>query len=302
MIYDLVIVGGGAAGIKCAVEAKKQRIDNILLIEYEKFLGGTLTNIIESDDNFGENGLTGVELADDLTKELIHSNVEFLTNTRVMSIEKDKSLLIINPEKGLERIRTKSLIIAAGGRERPRGILNFTSKRSAGIYSAGTVRRFIVREGYLPGKNIVIYGSDLTGLYLSKLAMIEGAESVTIVDQSKEIKYIPDELSEFFKIHGVKIENGYSIVDINGENRIESITIESNTNGMQKERRVINCDALVLAVGLSSQKGLVKKFKRDQEESGIFLVGNAKYVSFDIKHIFNDAMETVNKVKDYLEK
>lgn len=300
MEYDLVIIGGGACGIKCALDAKNLGINNIILIENEKRLGGALNDIIEAEDSFGENGLTGVELSEDLTHEIENSNIKFLTNTRVLSIEKDKSITTINPNNGIETISAKAIIIATGASERPRGILNITSKISSGVFSIGTARRFIVKEGYLPGRKIVIYGSDYTGLYLARLLVIEGAKEVTIVDQSKELKFPDEILKESFKTLGIKTLLGYTLHNINGRNRIEGITIEKTSNIEDDKIKHLECDALLLSVGLSSQKSLIKKFRREQEEVGVFLSGNAKNVTFNMNEIFLSAKETVLKVQNYL--
>ena len=276
MMYDLLIVGAGACGIRCAVEAKKNGIDKVLIVEHEESPGGILNDIIESEESFGSDGMTGVELAADLTRELIESGVDIKVNTRVLSIEKDKTATLLSPERGLEVIQAKSVILATGGRERPRGILNFTSKRTAGIFSVGTVRKFILNEGYLPGKNIAIYGADLTGLYLARLLLIEGADKVTIIEQSKEVKILDEQLKEFFEVNNVVFEPGRVITEIHGNDRIEAVILEKNASIPGERLKKIECDALVLSVGLSSQKTLARKFKREPEENGLFIAGNAK--------------------------
>lgn len=300
MMYDLLIVGAGACGIRCAVEAKKNGIDKVLIVEHEESPGGILNDIIESEESFGSDGMTGVELAADLTRELIESGVDIKVNTRVLSIEKDKTATLLSPERGLEVIQAKSVILATGGRERPRGILNFTSKRTAGIFSVGTVRKFILNEGYLPGKNIAIYGADLTGLYLARLLLIEGADKVTIIEQSKEVKILDEQLKEFFEVNNVVFEPGRVITEIHGNDRIEAVILEKNASIPGERLKKIECDALVLSVGLSSQKTLARKFKREPEENGLFIAGNAKKITFNIQEIFEDASQVALKVKEYL--
>lgn len=300
MIYDLLIVGAGACGIRCAVEAKKNGINKVLIVEHEESPGGILNDIIESEESFGNDGMTGVELAADLTRELIESGVDIKVNTRVLSIEKDKTATLLSPERGLEVIQAKSVILATGGRERPRGILNFTSKRTAGIFSVGTVRKFILNEGYLPGKNIAIYGADLTGLYLARLLLIEGADKVTIIEQSKEVKIFDEQLKEFFEVNNVVFEPGRVITEIHGNDRIEAVILEKNASIPGERLKKIECDALVLSVGLSSQKTLARKFKREPEENGLFIAGNAKKITFNIQEIFEDASLAELKAREYL--
>ena len=300
MKYDLIVIGGGTSGIVSAISAKKNGIEKILLIEHEELLGGQLNDIIESDDRFGDDGKTGVELADDLTKMLIENAIEFMVNTRVIAVDKDKSLVAINDKNGIMNFSADALIFATGSKEKPRGILNFTSNRAGGVFSVGTARKFVVKEGYLPGNDIVIYGSDFTGLYLARLLMIEGARSVTIVDQSRELKFPDDMLEEAFRLYGIKTEMASFIKEIKGDERVSSVLIERNSPKENEKYLELKCDCVLLSVGLTSQKQLLKKFRRDQEENGVFTVGNAKIISFDIKEIMDDSEKIGEDAASYI--
>lgn len=296
MVYDVIIIGGGPSGIEAALELKRQGIDKIIILEMEKSLGGSLRDIIEVDPSFGENGLTGVELSCDLVEAIKRANIEYKVATQVLKVEKDLLVTAITMDSGIIDLKARAIILASGARERPRGTLNFTSKRSTGIFSVGTARKFVVEGGYLPGKNIVIYGSDITGLYLAKILMIEGARSVTIVDPSKEIKFPNDDLEETLKILGVKFLISSHLDEIEGNERITGIKIKTN----QDEKSFIPCDTVLLSVGLLPQKTLIKRFRRDQEGQGVFVTGNANNITFNMKEIISEARNTAKKVLSYL--
>lgn len=295
MEYDIIIVGGGPAGIRAAISLRQNTEYRILLLEMEKSLGGALRDIIEEDPSFGSEGTTGVELADDLIQKVNELKIEYRTAAQVLSVEKDLTLSVLTMDSGIVDFKAGAVIFATGSRERPRGILNFTSNRSTGIFSVGTARKFIVKEGYLPGKNAVIYGSDFTGLYLAKILMTEGAESVTLVDPQKEIRYPDEELKKTLEILGVKERPGHILTDISGKERITGIAVGEGGNV-----ELIPCDTLLLSVGLSPQKSLFKKFRRDPEKSGVFVTGNADQVSFNMDETMRNAWEISKKAADFL--
>ena len=302
MDYDVIIIGGGPAGMYTALNLSETNINSILILDLQEDLGGALNEIIEVDESFEQEGYTGVEVADDLKRNLIMHGVDFETKTDVLSVEKDKTVKVISPNKGLRYLKAKALIFATGARERPRGILNFTTKRTTGIFSVGTARKFIVEQGYLPGNRVVIYGSDWTGLYLGKLLITEGANEVTIVDQVRELKFPNDKLEEFYRVHDIKTELGWVIKDIHGQNRITGLTIEK-TSGRDDDKdhtRHLECDTILLSVGMSPQRGLFKKFRRDPEARGVFITGNAEEITFDLRDIRKRANETAQKVAAYL--
>lgn len=301
MDYDVIIIGGGPAGMYTALTLSEMNINSILILDIQEDLGGALNEIIEVDESFEQEGYTGVELADDLKRNLILHGVDFENKTDVLSVEKDMTVKVISPNKGLRYLKAKVLVFATGARERPRGILNFTTKRTTGIFSVGTARKFIVEQGYLPGNRVVIYGSDWTGLYLGKLLITEGVNEVTIVDQVRELKFPNDKLEEFYRIHDIKTELGWVIKDIHGQNRITGITIE-RTGGREDDKdrtRQLDCDTILLSVGMSPQRGLFKKFRRDPEARGVFITGNAEEITFDLRDIRKRATQTALKVVDF---
>ncbi|PKK39404.1 hypothetical protein ABB02_01253 [Clostridiaceae bacterium JG1575] len=300
MIYDVLIVGAGPAGLYTALALKEAGVERMLLLDQMDELGGQLNDIIEVDASFGEAGYTGVELADDLRRNIILHGIDYETESYVVSVDRDKVLQVLHPQKGLRRLQAHALVFATGARERPRGILKFTSKRATGVFSVGTARKFIVEEGYLPGKNIVIYGADWTGLYLTRLLITEGAAKVTIVDRAKELKFPNEELEAFFATYGVQLALGKNLVDIQGENRVSGVTLEGNS-GNPKDRITLPCDTLLLSVGLLPQRSLFsKRFRRGLERQGAFVTGNAETITFDQGEIRARAEATAQEVTAYL--
>jgi thioredoxin reductase len=242
-------------------------------------------------------------MADDLKRNLILHGVDYEISSFVLSSDKEKRLKVLSPDKGLREVKGKALVFATGARERPRGILNFTTKRTSGIFSVGTARKFIVEQGYLPGNRVVIFGSDWTGLYLAKLLMIEGADEVTIVDQVKELNFPDEELAHFHEIYNIKTELGYTIREIHGSNRITGVTIQRIGGKVDGpiETKEISCDTVLLSVGLTPQRELFKKFRRNPEKQGVFVTGNADKITFDLRELRQRANETAEKVLSYLE-
>lgn len=303
MMYDVIIIGGGPAGMYTALTLSEKGHKNILILDMNDELGGTLNEIIEVDESYELAGYTGVEMADDLKRNLILHGVDYEISSFVLSSDKEKRLKVLSPDKGLREVKGKALVFATGARERPRGILNFTTKRTSGIFSVGTARKFIVEQGYLPGNRVVIFGSDWTGLYLAKLLMIEGADEVTIVDQVKELNFPDEELAHSHEIYNIKTELGYTIREIHGSNRITGVTIQRIGGKVDGpiETKEISCDTVLLSVGLTPQRELFKKFRRNPEKQGVFVTGNADKITFDLRELRQRANETAEKVLSYLE-
>ena len=276
--YDLIVIGGGASGISAALKAKEDGIENILILDREDNLGGVLNELIETGHGFMSNGVTGVEVAENFKQQVKDHGIEVKVNSLVLEVKRDKTVKYVSGAEGVREVKAKSIIFATGARERPRGELNISSNKSAGIMSVGSARKLIVNAGYLPGKKVIIYSEDINSLYLAKMLVIEGADEVTIIEPSRGQKDdygYREDLSDFEQI---RMLYSTKIIQIKENGRIEGVRIKNS----EAEEEFITCDSLILSVGLDPSKRLFKRFRRGMDEMGMFVAGNAEEVSYDL--------------------
>jgi thioredoxin reductase len=278
--YDVAVIGGGAAGMSAAVAAREKGASRVLILERDDVLGGVLNELIEPLTGW-DGGLTGVELADSMAGRTGVRKVIVKTGTLVLSVTKDRQIKYVNGVEGVREVEAKAIVFATGARERPRGILNISSKRSAGIMSVGSARKLIVNDGFLPGKNVVIYGGDRNGIYLARMLVVEGARRVTLVEPGKAFKNWDDSMDRLIKYPGVEVKLGSRILEISENGRITAVKIRTSTPEEMTE--VIECDALLLSVGLDPSRRLFKRFRRNLDEMGMYTAGNAEEVSYDCR-------------------
>ena len=225
--YDLVIVGGGPAGLAAAVAARDNGIESILIIERDRELGGILNQCIHN--GFGlhtfKEELTGPEYAARFAAQVLERGIEYKLNTMVMDITADKKVTAMNREDGLFEIQAKAVILAMGCRERSRGALNIPGYRPAGIYSAGTAQRLVNMEGFMPGKKVVILGSGDIGLIMARRMTLEGAKVEVVAELMPYSGGLKRNIVQCLDDFGIPLKLSHTVVDIEGKERVEAVTI-----------------------------------------------------------------------------
>ena len=254
-VYDIVIIGGGPAGMAAAVAAKKQGIERILILERDRELGGILNQCIHN--GFGlhtfQEELTGPEYADRFIGQVKLYNIEYKLNTMVMDVSRDKRVTAMNREEGMFEIQAKAIILAMGCRERSRGALNIPGYRPAGIYSAGTAQRLVNMDGFLPGREVVILGSGDIGLIMARRMTLEGAKVKVVAELMPYSGGLKRNIVQCLDDYGIPLKLSHTVIDIKGKERVEGVTlaeVDENRRPIEGTEEFYSCDTLLLSVGL----------------------------------------------------
>lgn len=294
MYYDIVIIGGGVAGMAAAIEARKQGVLDILIIEREKYLGGVLNQCIHN--GFGKyilkKEVTGPEYANIFIEEIKKLNIDYKLETTVLEIDKGKNILAVNGVDGVMEIKAKAIILSMGCREKSRGAAKISGSTFAGVFTAGMVQRLINLEGVMPGKEVVILGSGDLGLIMAKRLSIEGAKVKGVVEILPYCSGLEENYNQCLKNFNIPLKLQHTIIDIKGKERVDGVIIakvDSDNRIIKGTEEFISCDTVILSVGLIPESELFKKLKvsvnnttggADVDESmqtnisGIFAAGN----------------------------
>ena len=318
--YDIVIIGGGPAGLAAAAAAKREGVDSILILERDTQLGGILNQCIHN--GFGlhtfKEELTGPEYAQRFIDQVEELKIEYRLNTMVMDITPDKEITAMNRTDGLFHIQAKSIILAMGCRERSRGALNIPGYRPAGIYSAGTAQRLVNIEGFMPGREVVILGSGDIGLIMARRMTLEGAKVKVVAELMPYSGGLKRNIVQCLDDFGIPLKLSHTVVNIKGKERLEGITLAAVDHkgkpipGTEEE---YSCDTLLLSCGLIPENEISRSIGVDMEPvtsgpvvnesletsvEGVFACGNVLHVHDLVDFVSEEAATAGRNAANYV--
>lgn len=317
--YDLIIIGGGPAGLAAAVAARDKGIESIMILEREARLGGILRQCIHN--GFGlqrfKESLTGPEYANNFIREVEKRHIEYKIDTTVISLSKQKVVTVVSPE-GVEELQAKAVILAMGCRERSRGALNIAGTRPAGIYSAGTAQKYVNIMGYMPGKRIVILGSGDIGLIMARRMTLEGAKVLAVAEIMPYSSGLKRNIKQCLEDFNIPLYLSHTVTEIEGDKRVTGVTIskvDENRKPIPGTEMHFDCDTVLFSVGLIPENELTKNAEiplskgtrgavvydnRETEIEGVFACGNVLHVHDLVDFVSEESEIAGRAAADYI--
>ena len=305
---DLVIIGGGPAGLAAAIEARRRGVENLLILERDSELGGILNQCIHN--GFGlhtfKEELTGPEYAARFIQQAQELGIPCKLDTMVLDLAADKTVTSMNRTDGLFQLHPKAVVLAMGCRERPRGALNIPGYRPAGIFTAGTAQRLVNMEGYLPGRKVVILGSGDIGLIMARRMTLEGAEVQVVAELMPYSGGLKRNIVQCLDDYGIPLKLSHTVVDIQGKERVEGVTLARVENGrpVPGTEEHYDCDTLLLSCGLLPENELSRAAgvrlspvtggpavneRLETSIPGVFAAGNVLHVHDLVDYVSEEA-------------